>query len=146
MDMTQNEFNECFTSLLKEHRPELTNIQREECVNECAHLEFEFLPPDGGDESLFTSTEDREVTVFYHEFHMHFSLFYPPSHDEIFAEFLACLDEIMGEEKIFVGYFEGDDCRGCEVVQPGEKIEPHANLKIVAKSWKGTYSQTMDKL
>ncbi len=143
-DTSQEEYNQRFLNRLEVRRPDLVSrIERVTNAHaEC--VEIVISPPAGKEHAMVISTDREELTMFWDEHHVHFNMFEDDDEQEEFDDFFDYVDAFMKEERVAVLEYAGDRLREVFDAPSDEPIEPKENRRRVVRSWKGTYSRTIE--
>lgn len=141
--ISQPEYNQRFLERLKTRRPDLLALAQVATYEGVEYVKIEIPPPEGQREAIVVSTYGRELTMFYHAHHAHFDMYDDGDEKNEFGEFFGYIDAFMNEAIVSVLECNGDRwCRSRDA-RADETIEPKAKRQVIVKSWKGTYSRTI---
>ena len=101
-------------------------------------------PPEANTElPLRISTWDEEVTVDFDYYHTHFEKWRPEGDDDRHRSGQLYVKSLLNEEIAAVSWWQGDLCKLCSQLEPGEPLKPRFNISFTSvrvRSWKGAHN------
>jgi hypothetical protein len=143
-EISQLEYNKRFIDRLKTRRPDLLDQVEMVTHKGVEYVKIQILPPAGQEDTIGISTYGQELTMFYHAHHAHFDMFADGDEEEEFDEFFDYIDAFLKEELVAISEFDGEKWCGAHDARAAEPVEPKENRQVIVKSWKGTYSRTIE--
>ena len=143
-DISQSEYNKRFLDRLKIRQPDLLDQVVMATHKGVDYVKMEILPPEGQEEAIVISTYGLETTMFYHTHHAHFDMFADGDEQEELDGFFDYIDAFLKEELVTISEFDGEKWCGSHDARSDESVEPKENRQVIVKSWKGTYSRTIE--